>query len=96
MWNPPIDKTLGEWVDKAMASVEEGSLEHAKMLVADASQNDRPESAHRAIAAAERLGDDDLRSAALFTLGDSTFWGGRSGRHEPGGEGEPGAGAAHR
>lgn len=76
MWNPAIDKTLGEWVDKAMASVEEGSLEHAKMLVADASQNDRPESAHRAIAAAERLGDDDLRSAALFTLGDSTFWAG--------------------
>jgi class 3 adenylate cyclase len=67
MWNPSIDDTLGEWIDRALDAVEPGTVEHAKALVAHGHQNDRLESAWRAAAIADGLGDDDLRSAALFT-----------------------------
>jgi class 3 adenylate cyclase len=74
MFNPPVWDAMDDWTAKAMAATEPGKLAHAKALVADTSRNDRPGSAHRALAIADDLGDDDLRSAALFTLTDASYW----------------------
>ena len=74
MWNPPVWDAIDDWTAKALATNEEGTLAHAKALVADTTRNDRPESARRALVIADELGDDDLRSAALFTLIETSYW----------------------
>ena len=76
MWNPSLGNVLGEWVAEALAATRPGTLEHAKALVADAREHDRPESAHEALALGRRIGDDDLCSAALFNLADVYLWAG--------------------
>ena len=76
MWNPPIGEKLDAWVDRALAASAAGSLERGKALVAQAWRKDRPDSAREAIALADALGDDDLRSSALFTLAEACYWAG--------------------
>src|SRR4051812_47566231 len=76
MWNPAIHDELDAWVERALAASAPGSLERGKALVAHASRKDRPQSAREAIALADVLGNDDLHSAALFTLVDSCYWSG--------------------
>ena len=68
MWNPPIEDKLEEWAERALDATPPGSLERGKALAGAAGVRSAPELARQALAIAEDLGDDDLRTGALFIL----------------------------
>ena len=68
MWNPPIEDKLEAWAERALRATAPGSLDRGKALAGAAGVRNAPELAHKALAIAEDLGDDDLRTGALFIL----------------------------
>jgi len=68
MWNPPIDDKLEEWAEHALRETPPGSLERGKALAGAAGVRNAPDLARQALAIAEEVDDDDLRTGALFIM----------------------------
>jgi class 3 adenylate cyclase len=68
MWNPPIDDKLEVWAERALAATQPRSLERGKALAGAAGVRNAPDIARQALAIADDLDDDDLRTGALFIL----------------------------
>ena len=73
MWNPALGDELEVWAERALQATAPGSLERGKALAGAASHERAPERAQEALEIAEELDEDDLRSAALFTLVDAYY-----------------------
>jgi hypothetical protein len=69
MWRRRLDDSLVEdWIDRAVAAAPAGTPESVRALVARASWREELGLALEALEAAESLGDDELRSAALGAI----------------------------
>ena len=66
MWLRRLDDSLVDgWIDRAIAVAPEGTPARVRALVAESSWREDLETAHAAVAAADDLGDVELRSLAL-------------------------------